>query len=758
MKNIVSWCVMVVLVVVWMALGCGNASGQISSSFSANKVLKQLDFVPCGSLVPEGYVGLSFDIPTEYAPATDASNLYMYRLYFQSSATCYELIDGSMCGLTGGVPVWIGDGNMQSYIDAITIAEGYGANAMIPVINADNTVTIWFSPLVAATLAVNYNIFWGGDVNSYTAKVTPTIAAVADPPYLYDAVVSSDCTLKEVRDECAKCGTEGYDVGGVLGVCSKINFDVSTSAFTSICGSWTAADLAALLNGGNPTGSSWTSSGDVLSCSGDCPSSIWFVSLDPAVEILPGGGCDSIAHLRVKDCNSDAMLDMLTEIADNSCGVTAVSEVLCVNVGSGGIYSTVSGGSVTLNGGDEVVVSQLIDCKGNPQTYSVSALVGGALEELSGAIGLGACPSAPDTPVNIGCVKDAKGSEWNVWEVVINGTTVTYYLDSTTGSAGNPSGVPASWTECGTVNVTVCGSSVPVNEKVASWDMLHRHTEEVCDVVGAVIGGSITNTITAPATLSLNYGTVTVSNDVILSFITDFGNGHIDVGTNPSYNYTGQPALTAPSRYEVKVWAITASGNILLLNGLEYNWNGTTLSSGGSSPLVNRTYSVGVATVYQDYCNGAVSGGPYTANGSAYTVAGTLRGECPVVRDERWANADATMAAGGSSSVTAVTPVYSTNRTSLAINTIPAAYNVAAPANLREISVQNVTGSDITVTTSQGPQIVRAGGSITISNPNTLDMNHQIITGNITVSFFSSVLGNISGQAPRVILNFKSYL
>ena len=106
---------------------------------------------------------------------------------------------------------------------------------------------------------------------------------------------------------------------------------------------------------------------------------------------------------------------------------------------------------------------------------------------------------------------------------------------------------------------------------------------------------------------------------------------------------------------------------------------------------------------------------------------------------------------------TAVTPVYSTNRTLQTINTTPAAYNVATIANAREITVQNITNSDVTITTSQGIQTVATRGVITLSNPNNTTVNHSVFTGNITVTFLSSVGGNIGGVQPRVVINQKGY-
>ena len=107
--------------------------------------------------------------------------------------------------------------------------------------------------------------------------------------------------------------------------------------------------------------------------------------------------------------------------------------------------------------------------------------------------------------------------------------------------------------------------------------------------------------------------------------------------------------------------------------------------------------------------------------------------------------------------IMAATPSYTSNRTLFTANTTPAAYSVGVPANTREITIQNITGADIQITTSQGTQILGTMNNITLSNPNNTTINHAVFTGNITISFFSSVLGDISGVAPRVIIDFKAY-
>lgn len=103
------------------------------------------------------------------------------------------------------------------------------------------------------------------------------------------------------------------------------------------------------------------------------------------------------------------------------------------------------------------------------------------------------------------------------------------------------------------------------------------------------------------------------------------------------------------------------------------------------------------------------------------------------------------------------TPAYNSTRLYVTANTIPPVATIASPTNTREITVQNMTSSDIIVDTNQGSQTVIARNSITISNPNTLDINHIPFSGNITVTYLHNVGSAINGVQPRVALNFKSY-
>lgn len=311
------------------------------------------------------------------------------------------------------------------------------------------------------------------------------------------------------------------------------------------------------------------------------------------------------------------------------------------------------------------------------------------------------------------------------------------------------------------VNTPNCNNTttpVLVDQVVASYTMNPHHyfIKEVHDVITATISGQITGSI-AGTVLTIGSSLVTYNPDVPLAYLIDFGTGFTDV-INPTatstQDFTNQPS----GKYEVKVYVILKTGNILVIGGIELNWNGTVLSFISTSPFnVNRSYFILNQTYLQRYCDSSPIGSGFLADGTAYTPIGTPLLSIPVIRDERFSEADVTLNASGSSSPTAVTPTYSTNRTLQTANTTPAPYNIAVPANTREITIQNITNADVQVTTSQGNQIVATRGVITLANPLDTTINHNVFTGNITITFLSNVGGNIGGVAPRVITNIKSF-
>jgi hypothetical protein len=309
-----------------------------------------------------------------------------------------------------------------------------------------------------------------------------------------------------------------------------------------------------------------------------------------------------------------------------------------------------------------------------------------------------------------------------------------------------------------TINSPNCdGSTSPIIvSEVVGVHVLNPykfHTEVLYDAINASLGGNITYTYTAPRNVSLNLNTVTITNDSLIGFWTDFGDGYNDFGNVPSHSYN------ADGSYEIKTYAILNSRNKILINAKE-----VTIVSGvityapiGNVSVVSRPYKHSVNAVLQNYCGSTPQGTPYLANGVTYIPTGTLSVLREIIIDELESNGDYQTSVSGTITPTLVTPTYSANRTLFTINTIPAAYNIPVPVNTREITIQNITTSDITVTTSQGTQILATRGTLILANPIDTTINHAIFTGNVGISFFNSVGGNISGVQPRVIVDFKTY-
>jgi hypothetical protein len=311
-----------------------------------------------------------------------------------------------------------------------------------------------------------------------------------------------------------------------------------------------------------------------------------------------------------------------------------------------------------------------------------------------------------------------------------------------------------------TIAVPICAGTTEdkeVDSIVAAYilNQENKHTEKIYDVLTAVFGGTIAYTYNAPLEVVLSYSAVTLANDTLRYYWTDFGDGYNDVGGNPSHTYN------ADGSYEIKSYAVTASGNKVLLIAKEVNIFGGVISYAPTAlpQPVSANYQLLVNSAFQDYCGSSLVGSPYNADGTPYTLVGDFVVERPIIIDLLEDNGDYQAAmASASITPTLVTPVYSTNRTLQTVNTTPAAYNVATIANSREITVQNLTNSDVQITTSQGAQIVATRGVITLSNPNNTTVNQSVFTGNITVTFLSSVGENIGEVAPRVIINQKAYV
>lgn len=157
----------------------------------------------------------------------------------------------------------------------------------------------------------------------------------------------------------------------------------------------------------------------------------------------------------------------------------------------------------------------------------------------------------------------------------------------------------------------------------------------VCDVLTAVVGGTIPYTFAIPYNAAIDYSTVTLTNDTVLFYWTDFGTGYSDVGPAPDHTYE------ADGHYEIKSYAVTASGNKILVAAKEVDVVAGVVTVTGPNPHVpSRTYQVSVGSAMQEYSGTTPVGTPINPDGSAYTVQGTLAWSCPVVIDELEDNAE----------------------------------------------------------------------------------------------------------------------
>jgi hypothetical protein len=208
--------------------------------------------------------------------------------------------------------------------------------------------------------------------------------------------------------------------------------------------------------------------------------------------------------------------------------------------------------------------------------------------------------------------------------------------------------------------------------------------------------------------------------------------------------------------YEATVTYYMNSGNVFI-NRVTFFWNRA------ANAFLNVNWSN--TTFGYSHCDRILKNvdcksnvlGYYNANGSTRTIIGTVSNQCPALRTVPPSIGNSYPIPPLAQTLTVATPTYSQNRTSFTINTTPASYTVAVPLNTREITIQNITGTDFTITSSLGTNTVGTRNSITLSDPLNTTINHAVFTGNLTITALGNVGGNISGQAPRLIVNFKSY-
>lgn len=266
---------------------------------------------------------------------------------------------------------------------------------------------------------------------------------------IVDGLTTEDCNT-----ECEVGGTGGYDLTDTNFICSKVGFTMD-NAFTSVCpDGWTPQDLVDALNAGNPNGAVFAvQSGNIIEVvSGTPPEFIQFFHSGGGTTTVyaNGGGGDPVCAKRVKDCNSDRQTELLQEIADNTCPSTVSSNVVCASTAQ--TVALENGGTTSLTAGQELLVGEVYDCRANLQSFNISVLIAGQLEEIADPVDTGTCPVTPET-IPTGCIKDENGQEWDSFQTTLNGTTITYYQDSITGVTGTPAGDPSDWSECGSETV-----------------------------------------------------------------------------------------------------------------------------------------------------------------------------------------------------------------------------------------------------------------------------------------------------------------
>ena len=191
-------------------------------------------------------------------------------------------------------------------------------------------------------------------------------------------------------------------------------------------------------------------------------------------------------------------------------------------------------------------------------------------------------------------------------------------------------------------NNVATSTTVDVVSATHLLNQKNKHTEILYGTLQATITGNLVPVVAASTTVSFlgAYAGITFSNDTLLAYITDFGNGYTDVGNTASYNFINDPA----GHYEIKTYALMASGNVLLIAGTELDWNGTTVTFSTPIPSpVSRTYPVLRDSVAQDYCDTVLVGGPYNPNKSAYTLTAgeTLEFHRPIIRNDYLDTSDA---------------------------------------------------------------------------------------------------------------------
>lgn len=149
----------------------------------------------------------------------------------------------------------------------------------------------------------------------------------------------------------------------------------------------------------------------------------------------------------------------------------------------------------------------------------------------------------------------------------------------------------------------------------------------ICDVVTASITGTIAYNLSA-TTINLT-PTLTFTNDTLITYFVDFGNGFVDVGNSPNYDFVNE----AEGRYEIRVYVKLASGNQILVNAKEVIWDGVALTGVPATQAVNRTYQVKVGSAVATWNDGTFTAVTDLVGG-AYTLVGSASIDCPQIIQE----------------------------------------------------------------------------------------------------------------------------
>ena len=319
------------------------------------------------------------------------------------------------------------------------LGEDFGGDVTFEIVNAGQTdIAIGCIPASQFYLAGfqcdQTQIFF--NIENCGEKI-PIVGNVGILPIPNCPIVTTS-TLDQALGECCTGGANGFDVSDVPRLCTKVNYDKDNNAFSAVCpDGWTAQDLLDVLNESNPNGNVWELNGEVLSVvSGTPPTSLWFISLEPAVEVTPttGGECKSVIH--TKDCNSDAILEAI--LALDKCDESIVSNIICASSEQEKIELS-DGQIVTIAEGVQLILAQKIDCNNNLISYTVSVSIGGVLFEAVSPIDAGECPNGAPAPVKLNCIVDEKGQQWEAFQAILNGDLITYYVNED-GTVGQPAG------------------------------------------------------------------------------------------------------------------------------------------------------------------------------------------------------------------------------------------------------------------------------------------------------------------------------